>query len=225
MATAVVFEDQLRIPPIASLEDFRRWVRSEHFPERGRIDYVTGEIEVDMSPENLFFHGTLKSRICRVLDAIVEQQKLGYVFTDATRITCLEAGVSAEPDIVVLSDVAIDSGRVKLVPKSSGEEGHYIEIEGPPDLIVEIVSDSSEKKDTQRLPAAYFAAGVPEFWLVDARREPLYFQIHHRGADRFVAASSDASGFQRSLVLGKSFRLERETNAHGRPAYTLHVSG
>ncbi len=60
MATAVVFEDQLRIPPIASLEDFRRWVRSEHFPERGRIDYVTGEIEVDMSPENLFFHGTLK---------------------------------------------------------------------------------------------------------------------------------------------------------------------
>ncbi len=70
MATAVVFEDQLRIPPIASLEDFRRWVRSEHFPERGRIDYVTGEIEVDMSPENLFFHGTLKTEIARVLAEI-----------------------------------------------------------------------------------------------------------------------------------------------------------
>ncbi len=92
-------------------------------------------------------------------------------------------------------------------------------------MIVEIVSDSSEKKDTQRLPAAYFAAGVPEFWLVDARREPLFFQIHHRGGDRFFAAPSDASEFQRLAVLGKSFRLERETNAHGRPAYTLHVSG
>ena len=107
-----------------------------------------------MSPENLFFHGTLKGEIYAMLLDCVKKQELGYLFTDRTRITCVDAGVSAEPDIVLLSDDAIDSGRVALVPKSSGEEGHFIEIEGPPDLIVEIVSDSSEKKDTQRLPSA-----------------------------------------------------------------------
>jgi Uma2 family endonuclease len=124
----------------------------------------------------------------------------------------------------VLFEAAIDSGRVTLVRDSSGEEGQFIEIEGPPDLIVEIVSDSSEKKDTQRLPAAYFAGGVPEFWLVDARREQLVFQIHRRGADQFIPAATDAAGFQRSLVLAKGFRLERGKNAHGRPVYTLHVA-
>ena len=67
------------------------------------------------------------------------------------------------------------AGRVRLVPKASSETADYIEIEGPPDLIVEIVSDSSVCKDTKRLPAAYFAAGVPEFWLVDARRRSWCF--------------------------------------------------
>jgi Uma2 family endonuclease len=224
MATAVVFEDQLRIPPIASLDDFRRWMRSDEFPERGRIDYITGEIEVDMSPENLFFHGTLKSRICATLVNLVEEQELGYLFVDSTRITSVEAGVSAEPDIVFLSDDAIETGRVTLVPKSSGEENSYVEIEGPPDLIVEIVSDSSEKKDTQRLPAAYFAAGVPEFWLVDARREPLLFQIYDRGERGFHPAVVDATGFQHSVVLNKNFRLECKRNSRGRPVYTLHVA-
>lgn len=223
MATAVVFEDRFRIPPIASLSDFRKWLRSDEFPERGRIDYLTGEIEVDMSPENLFFHGTLKGEIYAVLLDCVKKQELGYLFTDRTRITCLEAGVSAEPDIVFVSDDAIDTGRVRLVPASSGDDNDYIEIEGPPDLIVEIVSKSSEKKDTKRLPPAYFVAGVPEFWLVDARHEQLLFQIHHRGPDRFIPTATDAAGFQRSQLLGKGFRLERGKNAHGRPVYSLHA--
>src|SRR6266700_3324391 len=111
MTVAIIFEDALRIPPIASLDDFRRWMRSDDFPERGRIDYLQGEIEVDMSPENLFFHGTLKSEMVRVLLNCVNERDLGYLFTDRTRITCVEAGISAEPDIVVLSDEAIDTGR------------------------------------------------------------------------------------------------------------------
>src|SRR5438132_889149 len=142
MATAIIFEDQLRIPPIACLDDFRKWARSDEFPEKGRIDYVDGEIEVDMSPENLFYHGSLKTRISAALDNIVEEQEIGHVFVDSTRVTCVEAGLSAEPDIVYLSDEAIDSGRVTLIPKSSGEQGHFVEIEGPPDLVVEVVSDS-----------------------------------------------------------------------------------
>jgi Uma2 family endonuclease len=54
-----------------------------------------------------------------------------------------------------------------LVPKAGAEPGRYIDVEGPPDLIVEIVSDTSVAKDTRRLPEAYFRAGVAEFWLAD----------------------------------------------------------
>ena len=229
MATAVIFEDQLRIPAIATLSDFRRWALSDSFPDRGRIDFVAGEIEVDMSPENLFFHGTLKSRICATLVEIVQEQELCYLFSDCTRISSVPGNVSAEPDVVFLSDDAIDTGRVTLVSTSSGEQDGYVEIEGPPDLIVEIVSDSSVKKDTERLPAAYFAAGIPEFWLVDARPKTinqhgeLQFQIYHRGKTSYQPAVVESAGFQSSAVLNRKFRLERFTNSKGRPAYTLHV--
>ncbi|OHB83603.1 MAG: hypothetical protein A2V98_16150 [Planctomycetes bacterium RBG_16_64_12] len=50
MATTVVFEERVEIPlNLRSLADFRRWATSDDFPERGRIDYVAGRIEVDMS--------------------------------------------------------------------------------------------------------------------------------------------------------------------------------
>ncbi len=39
------------------------------------------------------------------------------------------------------------------------DAGRYVELEGAPDLVVEIVSDSSVAKDTQRLPPRYAAAG------------------------------------------------------------------
>ena len=66
MATAVVFEDSLTIPACAALGAFRAWTRSGSFPERGRIDWVHGRIEVDMSPENLFSHGTLKLSLIHI---------------------------------------------------------------------------------------------------------------------------------------------------------------
>jgi len=62
MAT-VLIDEQCVIPAgIATLADFRRWVVSPEFPATGRIDWVASRIEVDMSPEDLFTHGTLHAR-------------------------------------------------------------------------------------------------------------------------------------------------------------------
>ena len=64
MATTLIIEEQVEIPmDLRSLADFRRWATSDEFPERGRIDYINGRIEVDMAPEDLFCHSTLKGEI------------------------------------------------------------------------------------------------------------------------------------------------------------------
>ena len=215
MAGSVIFEEQIEIPDIGSLSDFRQWALSDRFPDRGRIDYIEGRIEVDMSPEDLFVHGAVKTEIVRVLSEIVKRENLGYLFTDSSRITAPDADLSAEPDVIFVSSDALDSQRVKLIAKASGEQGRYVEMEGGADLVVEIVSDSSVSKDTRRLPQAYFNAGTTEFWLIDARKDQLLFQIHGRGAAGFESTSVDKDGFQRSSVLRRAFQLERRHDDRG----------
>jgi Uma2 family endonuclease len=209
MATTILLEDEIRIPTdIQSLAEFRRWAISGEFPERGRIDFLAGCIEIDMSPEDFFCHGILKAEMVARLHDRAKRLRLGYVVTDSTRVSCPEADLSVEPDIVFLSEETLDTGRARLVPKAGGRPGRYIEVEGPPDLVVEIVSDASAAKDTRRLPEAYFKAGVMEYWLADARGGELVFRIQHRGQSGFEPAATDAEGFQRSVVFGCPFRLE-----------------
>jgi len=222
MAATLVLEEQVEIPlGIASLPEFRRWAASDAFPEQGRIDYFQGRIDVDMSPEDLHTHGKLKSEIARVLAERVKRDDLGELYIDRARVSCPEADVSTEPDLVLVSNEAIDTGRVRLVPKAGAGPDRYVELEGPPDLIVEIVSDTSVRKDTERLPAAYFRAGVPEFWLLDARGEEPIFRIHRRGESQYEAVSVDVERFQQSPVLGRQYRLRRSRNARGRIVFDL----
>jgi Uma2 family endonuclease len=179
--STVLLEHEIEIPTIRNLAEFRQWALSDDFPDRGRIDYIAGRIEVDMSPEDFFTHGTLKTRIATEVADRVEELDLGHTLIAETRISSAPGDVSAEPDVVVITHEAFDAGRVRLVPKATGEPDRFNEVEGGPDLVVEIISDSSVKKDTRRLPAAYFAAGIREFWLIDARRKEMLFQIHRRG--------------------------------------------
>ena len=153
MATSILIEDQLEIPAITGLSDFRCWALSDRFPENGRIDFIGGNIEVDMSPEDLHTHGTPKVELVRVLANQVRQRELGELYTDRARISCPEADLSVEPDLVFVSHETIESGRVRFVAKSGGAEDRYVEMDGAPDLIVELISDSSVRKDTDRLSA------------------------------------------------------------------------
>jgi Uma2 family endonuclease len=222
MATTLVIEEQIEIPmDLRSLAEFRRWATSDAFPERGRIDYLAGRIEVDMSPEDLFCHGTLKGEIFGTLHPLVKRQDLGYLFVDRARVSSVEADLSAEPDIVLVTHDALSTGRVRLIAKAGGEAGRYVELEGAPDLIVEIVSDASVVKDTKRLPEAYYRAGVAEFWLVDARKKSLVFRIHERGPANYQAVEPDSEGFQRSAVFGCGFRLDGRRDARNCWAFDL----
>lgn len=217
----VCYEGRLEIPlTLDSLTAFRQWATSARFPSHGRIDYLDGRIEVEMSPEDLFTHGVLKTEIVGVLSRLAKDQDLGYVFTDSTRVSCPAAELSVEPDVVLLTRAALDEGRVRLVPKATDSE-RFVELEGAPDLVVEIVSDASAKKDTERLPPAYQRAGIRELWVVDARGPELAFLIRHWAPNSYEPAPSDGDGFQFSRVLGCRVRLRRSRDPRGHWRYDL----
>jgi len=108
-----------------------------------------------MSPEDLHTHGTVKVAFASALHTLVADSDQGEVFVDRTRVVSRFAALSVEPDDVVVLWESLRSGRVRYVPSDT-------EIEGAPDVIVEVVSDGSIRKDTQRLPPLYSRAGIPE---------------------------------------------------------------
>jgi Uma2 family endonuclease len=220
-------EESVHIPRQATrdLAGFRSWAVSPCFPERGRIDFLAGDLEVDMSPEDLHTHGVVKSEIATILHSMVAHAGLGEVYIDRARISNPGADLSVEPDVVVIFWETLDSGRLRYVPAASGEPDRYIEMEGAPDVVVEIVSSSSENKDLVRLPPLYAAAGIPELWLVDARKKAIRFDIHSLGSDGYEIVKPDAEGWRPSPRLGRRFRLGRREMRPGRWIFRLEHDG
>ena len=168
----IAFEESLAIPPDAStFGGFARWAASAAFPETGRIDFLAGDVEVEMSPEDLHTHGIVKGAIHAVLHTLFAELELGEVFTDSTRVTSPAAGLSTEPDVVSVFWSSLREGRVRYL-SSGSDPDRLTKIEGAPDLIVEVVSDSSVTKDYRTLPPLYARAGIPEMSLTTGQWTP-----------------------------------------------------
>ncbi len=208
---------------IVDLESFRKWARSDEFPERGRIDWVAGRLEVDMSPEDLNTHGSPKSAVAGALINRIQEHDRGLVYIDRARVSNAEADLSAEPDVVVVLFETVESGAARLVPKASGEAGRFVEIEGRVDLAVECISDSSATKDRNRLSLRYWRAGVPEYWIVDARGDDVRFEILLRGSEEYEQTPCDGQGFRRSEILKARVRLARRGERAGLVVFRLEV--
>jgi len=191
-----------------TLAEFREWVLNTDTKELGRVDYIDGAIEVEMSPEDLDCHGAVKGAIYAALFGVVQCKDLGLIYVDGARVSMESADLSLEPDIGFISWNSLESGRVKRTP-NAGSADRFVELNGPPDLIVEVVSDSSVAKETRRFPGKFFTAKVEEYWLVDARGPEISFQIQRRGSSSFESVDADAEGFQHSQVFSHEFRLTR----------------
>ena len=150
-----------------TLDGFRAWAASDSFPERGRITYFRRGIFLDMTPEKANKHNNVKTEITRVLGNLVRDRDLGTVYSDGLWITNDQADLSNEADATFISWESWETGRIQLITAPGDDDG--IEMSGSPDWVLEVVSNSSERKDTVWLPDAYHAADVREYWLVDAR--------------------------------------------------------
>jgi Uma2 family endonuclease len=216
----------LRVPADAgTLEGFRRWSSGESFPEKGRIDFLDGELEVDLSPEDIYLHGGVKTAVAAVLYERVVRTGRGGVYVDCTRVVSVAARLSVEPDVLAVLWDSLDAGRVREVPAASRQEGRFIEFEGAPDLVVEVVSDSSERKDRHRLPPLYARAGVPELWRIDVRGPEVELTILDLGPAGYAQAPAATDGWCASRFLGCRCRLRRQSVRASRFIYDLELAG
>lgn len=205
-----------------TLAGFRSWVASDHFPERGRICFLDGKVEIDMSPEDIDAHGQVKAEVGNRIYALNRKLKLGKYFPDRTLLTNDEANLSTEPDSVFALRKTLQSGRLIKVPFAN-DETRAKELRGTPDWLLEVISDGSVTKDRKTLRRLYFLAGVPEYWLVDARGEEIEFEILIRGETDYESAPVVRGGWQLSSVFRRLFRLLRVQDGLGGWDYTLQM--
>ncbi|HTU17570.1 MAG TPA: Uma2 family endonuclease [Gemmataceae bacterium] len=214
------YNQKVSIPAwVVDLESFRRWADADDFPEDGRAWFLQGEVWIDMSKEQIFTHLAVKREFFFVLTGVVKAEGLGLFLPDGLLLSNETADISGKPDATFVSTASIEAKQVQLI---EGWDGGFVEMEGSPDMVLEVVSASSVHKDTVVLRQAYCRAGIREYWLVDARQEPPRFDILRRTA-RGYAATRKRDGWLRSAVFGKSFQLTQRVNALGHPEYTLAV--
>ncbi len=212
--------EQLEVPVwVADLESFRRWIHSDDVPEDLRIWWLKGKVWIDVSKEQIFTHVGVKTRFTRVLDLLADQEQLGRYLTDGVLLSNFAADISGNPDGLFLSNATLQSDQIRLI---EGTDGGYVELQGSPDMVLEIVSRSSVQKDDVVLRQAYWEAGVSEYWIVDVRKEPIRFDILRHGK-RGYTVTRKQEGWVRSTVFGKSFRLVRHQGPGGHPDFSLEV--
>ena len=216
----ILIDGEFLIPSwVVDHDSYRRWAKSDEFPERGRFSFLDGMIWVDLTMEDFFTHNQVKGGYSDVLGPLVRTADQGYFGYDGNLWTHVGAGISTEPDGLFFTYDTLQSGRIRLL---EGKKGKLIELEGSPNMLLEIVSDSSVKKDTLVLKEKCAKAGVEEYWLVDARGAELRFEIWRLHGGEYVAAPND-DGWLASAVFGRAFKLEQGKDRLGHPRFQLLV--
>jgi Uma2 family endonuclease len=203
-----------------TLNGFRQWALSEEFPDRGRFTFIAGELIIEMSPEYLESHNAVKTEISSVIYGLVKRRRLGVFFSDRFLLSNEAAQISTEPDAMFTFHASFLAGKCRIL--DSPRPGVAQELVGTPDWVLEIVSDSSMRKDKKLLRERYYLAGISEYWLVDALEGGLDFRILVPGQNGYVEIQA-RDEWLASPTFGCSCRLTREKNEIDFWQYTLHV--
>ena len=144
----LTYADYVKIP-----SDGRRHeiIDGEHYINGQRHDLVGEESLLNPAPST--YHQTVSGRLFFQLFQQIELRDLGSVFHAPCDVQLTEHKI-VQPDIVVV----VKRRQAIITPTK---------IKGIPDLVVEILSPSSEENDCILKRAMYQAAGVPEYWIVD----------------------------------------------------------
>jgi Uma2 family endonuclease len=204
---------------VTDIDSFRRWTETDDCPNEYRLGWLKGQVWIDMTREQLYTHLLVKAEYYFHLTRIVKEGNLGIFIPDGLLLSNFAADISGNPDGTFLSQETLHSDRVRLL---EGARGGCTEVQGSPDMVLEVVSNSSVRKDYHQLRTAYWEADIREYWLVDARKEPLKFDIL-RHTPRGYVATRKQDGWSKSAVFGKSFKLTQRKNDLGHPEFTLVV--
>ena len=120
-------------------------------PDDERYELLDGDLF--MTPAPRVRHQRAIRKLSRQLDLFVEEHTLGEIFFSPCDVVLSDTDV-VQPDLLFISN----------------ERAHVItedNVQGAPDLVVEILSPATADRDKTVKRALYAKHGVKEYWIVD----------------------------------------------------------
>jgi len=150
--------------------------------------------EFSMSPAPSYYHQDIIARLTEILTAWASREKAGIV-RFAPLDVVLSPRFCVQPDIIFIS-----TARKHMVRR---------QIQGAPDLVVEVLSESNWQHDKIEKKALYEQFGIQEYWIVDpdSRMVEIWtmrngeYSLHGRWNKSGFANSPLLAGLQADLEL------------------------
>ena len=149
------------------------------FPDDGkRHEIIEGDHYMTPAPRTK--HQRISGNLATAMISFSKQHKLGLVLTAPCDVILSDENV-VQPDLLFVS-----TARAAIVTEDN--------IQGAPDIMVEILSESSRKKDEVTKRKLYERFGVQEYWIVDPELEIVkIFKLTQHGYGRASELSKETN--------------------------------
>ena len=121
-----------------------------------------------MAPADNLLHSNSIIRLVVAFENYLFQNKKGYVFADHVDVHFPDGSIY-KPDLIVITE---ENKEIMSTNKA---------IYGAPDLVVEVLSTSTKKRDLTIKKDTYEKFGVKEYWIIDAFMKIIYAYILRDG--------------------------------------------
>ena len=182
------------ITALPTREAQRRWTYDEMVAELPETNLPTElwDGEIIMSPAPHPDHQRIVARFYKKLDHYVEERGLGEVLFSPVDVV-LTPHRTVQPDVLFVS-----KARRGIVQK---------QVNGIPDLAMEVISEGSWERDRIQKKALYEQFGLPEYWIVDPDSHSIElfvlasgsYQLHGKGSGADRISSRLLPGFEVSF--------------------------
>ncbi len=163
------------------------------FPDNDGIRKEIIEGELFMSPAPSIKHQLILKRLSQLIDQYVQKNGLGEVLL--------------APCDVIFSNINVMQPDILFISRQNYEIITALNIQGTPDLLIEILSPSTIENDRIFKKLVYEKFGVKEYWLVDPEQETIEGWTLKQGRFQLFQKAQKTEIFASKLIQGLELDL------------------
>jgi Uma2 family endonuclease len=168
-------------------------------PDDGRrYEIIEGILYVSSAPD--YDHQFTVSKLTRYFDVFLTDNGMGIVLNAPFEVHLAEHSRPVQPDVLCI-----------LAPQMLAPGAKFFA--GAPDLVVEVISPSSIRRDRNTKFDAYEKAGVAEYWLADPKTRSVEVYTLSNGEFALFGQYTGDEAIQSAVLPGLTIKTSQLFNA------------